>query len=197
MAATTIRMSKRRFRWTETPLPSLSSLSSLSFFVVFVIFVVFVVFVIKFIPQCHSWVDFNAFAEISGYSESNPILFAHLFQLWVANVAEVGKFAIYFALVNVCTLICKRKESLWLVPRIPHLEKRTFQKTTSTSTALPAAQNKTPNVRSKVYEASLSRDRCWNRKSSPKLQGCCLKLFTHKISFAILPLPSAIQFSRS
>ena len=86
--------------------------NSAAFFIVFVIFVVFVVFFIKFIPQCHSWVDFNAFAEISGYSESNAILFAHLFQLWVANVAEVGKFAIYFALVNVCTLICKRKESL-------------------------------------------------------------------------------------
>ena len=63
-------------------------------------FIVFVVFVIKFIPQCHSWVNFNASAETGGYSESNPILGAVPLELWVATAAEVGKFAIYFALVT-------------------------------------------------------------------------------------------------
>ena len=48
------------------------------------------------------------------------------------------------------------------MPRIPHLDKRTFQKKTSVSTALPPAQNKTPNVRSKVYEASRNQDKFWN-----------------------------------
>ena len=45
------------------------------------------------------------------------------------------------------------------MPRIPHLDKRTFQKKTSVSTALPPAQNKTPNVGSKVYEASRNQDK--------------------------------------
>ena len=66
----------------------------------FIVFVVFVIFVIKFIPQCHSWVNFNASAETGGYSESNPILGADPLELWVATAAEVGKFAIYFALVT-------------------------------------------------------------------------------------------------
>ena len=68
--------------------------------VIFVVFVVFVVFVIKFIPQCHSWVNLNASAVIGGYSESNPVLVTDILELWVATAAKVGELTIYFALVS-------------------------------------------------------------------------------------------------
>ena len=68
--------------------------------IVFVAVVVYAVFVIKFFPQCHSWVNFNAFAWTGGYSETNPIPVVNLFERWIFTFCEFDKFSINFALVK-------------------------------------------------------------------------------------------------
>ena len=72
------------------------------------------------------------------------------------------------------------------MPHFPHLDKRTFQKKTSTSTALPATQKQTQNVRGKVCEASQSGDRYWNFRVTINYNICTWRFLSRYWTYVYL-----------